>query len=318
MGNRLKYILFIVGFLLLLSAFSYAVAPKHGEVYNITQVRMKMQALKAERPFSLDLLFSGDSESYRAFSSLQLWAEQGIPSYNLGASALRLCDCYEILCESGNSQSPKVVMLETDAIMAESGTHKDEEDILTNCVEDLFPIFHYHIFYKSYLPEAIRKKDLYWKDAHILKGFLVEKMVRPYLGSDYMAEDKRLSPIPESSLFYLNGIKDYCAKKRISLILVSAPSAATWNEGKHEAVAAWAKENDIPYLDLNLLTEELDLDWNEDTMDEGNHVNFSGSEKVTKYIGEYLRNNYALEDHRGDEDYEDWEINREKAGLYRI
>ncbi len=336
-GLRYREVLiFTAGLLFLLLLLSRLVKPAHGDVYNITEVRMKTAALALERPESMDVFFSGNSESYRAFSPLQLWSEQGIPSYNLGASALRLCDSCEILREACEHQSPRVVFLETDCVMAESGTHRDETDTLTNFAEDLLPVFHYHIFYKSWLPRSVKEKDLYWRDADVWKGFLVEAMERPYTGGDYMAEEKRFTPIPESSLVYLGKIRDFCRDEGISLILVSAPSATNWHSGKHAAVEEWCQENEVPYLDLNLdpgsLWEEaaaaedlktsvqgkadLRINWLTDTMDNGNHVNLAGSRKVTAYMGEYLQETCGLPDHRGEPAYADWDEKLKIAELY--
>jgi hypothetical protein len=36
------------------------------------------------------------------------------------------------------------------------------------------------------------------------------------------------------------------------------------------------------------------------------HLNLWGSNKVTKHLGEFLREKYGLKDHKGDKDYEQW------------
>ena len=52
--------------------------------------------------------------------------------------------------------------------------------------------------------------------------------------------------------------------------------------------------------------EELGLNWDEDTQDKGDHLNVYGAEKVTSYLGNYLEENYELEDHRNDPAYEEF------------
>ena len=64
-------------------------------------------------------------------------------------------------------------------------------------------------------------------------------------------------------------------------------------------VQAATKEN-LPYLDLNLITDTLAIDWNTDTRDEGDHLNDFGAKKVSLYLGEYLKKQYVLEDRRND------------------
>lgn len=78
------------------------------------------------------------------------------------------------------------------------------------------------------------------------------------------------------------------------------------------------------YLNLNDYVEEMEIDFATDYYDGGSHVNASGAEKCTAFLGEYISSNYNLEDKRGDdtyrtwdEAYEYWQAEQEKA-LKRI
>ncbi len=311
-------LIFMGGLFILLVAASVMVNPASGEVYDINAVRMKSSAVAEEKEDTIDVLFLGNSESYRAFSPLQLYSERGITSYNLGASALRACDCREILGETLKKQSPKVVMLETDTLFEEGSPYRDPEANLTNKVESKLPLFHYHTFYKSYLPKSVKAKDMYYKDAGVFKGFLVETMVRPYEGGDYMSLDAPKAKIREQNGKTLKDIIRICEENDASLVLVSSPSATNWNKSKHAAVEKWLDKNSqsIEYIDLNQKNDELGIDWSKDTMDNGNHMNLEGSKKVMRYVGSYLSENFDLTDHRGDERYSSWDENEKKAELY--
>ena len=67
---------------------------------------------------------------------------------------------------------------------------------------------------------------------------------------------------------------------------------------------------------LNKDNEKVGIDWTNDTYDRGVHVNIYGSKKATAYIGEILKTDYSLTDHRTDTKYADWQKDYEKAGLY--
>ena len=56
--------------------------------------------------------------------------------------------------------------------------------------------------------------------------------------------------------------------------------------------------------------DELGIDFKTD-MAENIHVNFSGSKKLTEYLGNYIVNNYEVTDHRGDSEYSSWDIDAE-------
>jgi murein L,D-transpeptidase YafK len=45
----------------------------------------------------------------------------------------------------------------------------------------------------------------------------------------------------------------------------------------------------------------MGLDYETDTYDGGLHMNLSGADKLSGYLGDYLMEHYALEDHREDE-----------------
>ena len=56
------------------------------------------------------------------------------------------------------------------------------------------------------------------------------------------------------------------------------------------------------------------MDFSKDTYDGGLHLNLSGAEKITEYLGEFLRNEYELPDHRGEKELQ--EIWDQKIILY--
>ena len=68
-----------------------------------------------------------------------------------------------------------------------------------------------------------------------------------------------------------------------------------------------AKDLGIEYIDLNLKVDELKINWKKDSQEKrGEHLNYTGALKVTSYLGEYLKNNNDLPDHREDKSFEAW------------
>ena len=58
---------------------------------------------------------------------------------------------------------------------------------------------------------------------------------------------------------------------------------------------------------MSLLTDEIPIDWETDSRDGGDHLNYYGAMKVSSYMSGYLADHYDLPDHRGDSAYSAWD-----------
>ena len=66
----------------------------------------------------------------------------------------------------------------------------------------------------------------------------------------------------------------------------------------------YAKEHDLVYINFLELTEECGLDFSTDTYDGGLHLNLSGAEKATRWLGSFLRDEVGLKSRRGEDTLE--------------
>ena len=64
----------------------------------------------------------------------------------------------------------------------------------------------------------------------------------------------------------------------------------------------------ITYLDLNLMPEEVPIDWETDTKDKGDHMNITGARKVSDFMGQWLAETGLFEDKRSWEAYSQWNV----------
>ena len=62
------------------------------------------------------------------------------------------------------------------------------------------------------------------------------------------------------------------------------------------------------------MIDELGIDWQKDTLDGGDHMNFYGSIKLTNYFGKYLNEQNILPNHKEDIQYSKW---NEDLELYK-
>lgn len=256
--------------------------------------------IRQEAGQTIDVLIVGDSLSYSSFSPMQLWNSHGMAAFVGGQSGQTIQESYYMMKTAFQKQSPKVVVLETNVIFrAKEGLDGIGESIRT-CAGYYFPVFTYHDVWKSLVTGKRWTAEDY-------KGFQFRNTVTPYMGGSYMTvsrESRKISPVVK---VYLEKIIKLCEKKDAKLILVSIPSPSNYSLATHKALQAYAKNQGIPYTDLNLFLKELKIDWQKDGLDGGDHLNLSGAGKVTSWLGNYLKETFSLPDHRGEERYAAWE-----------
>lgn len=258
-------------------------------------------SVSAEKKNTIDVLVAGDSESYTSVSPMDLWDRAGIAAYDCGQPGQRIQETYYILKTAFRTQSPKLVLFETNTMFRDPGFLKNVQLSLTEPLAYHFPVIKYHNAWKALFDGPGGPKKSY-------KGFEIRDKVVSYEGDEeYMKETKDKAQIPEVVRIYMEKIKRLCEKNGADLLLVSAPSPKNYNYKKHNSLEEYARENDLPYVDLNMKFRDIGIDWKQDSYDRGDHLNISGARKVTAYIGEYLADNYDLPDRRNDDGWREWD-----------
>ena len=323
----ISLIILIIIVILILFAISPIFVPKWvegGDNY-ITNI---VRGFYAEKDNTLDVMFMGNSDMYRGMSPIMLWDEYGIASYSYTSPGQRAWTGYYVLLDALRSQKPDIIVFNMDEI--QSTVHSTEScyrkafdnmqmsSVKLKALNDptynfsfsekisyIFPIFRYH----SRVTELTREdfKNAYGYEQYENKGLDMITKINPYNGGKSYMDDKGESyEFPEKTKKYIDKIVETCEKEEIKLILVEIPSADSWSYAKSQAISKYAEEKKLPFIDFNLLLDEIDFDWTKDTPDGGDHINVFGAEKVTKYMGKYLKDNYNLSDRRKDEDYSSW------------
>ncbi|MBR2589748.1 MAG: hypothetical protein IKE65_02365 [Clostridia bacterium] len=288
------FILILFVLLLLLSHWFY---PQKNE--DLTMQDVKPNGVLAEEDNTLDVILYGDSEAYTAFSPVQMWKEQGFPSFVCASSSQYISLTESFVHQSLEHQKPKVVILETNAFYRKM--HSNNAFITR--MENMLSILQYHNRWKVMSPLQFKSTQNYsWKDD--MKGYKYAKLTTKGTNQKYMHKTSEIQPIPELNAQYVEQIVDFCNKKGVKVMFVSTPSYKNWNYEKHNAVQALADKTGADYLDLNLV--DLQIDWHTDTADAGDHLNFRGAKKVCSYLGEYLAKTYQLEDKRENPAFAEW------------
>jgi len=354
----LKICIFIVVFVFLALRIDLAI-----QVYNTKpdDVDRRTRLFYELPDNTVDVLFLGSSHTYFTFIPQQIYDEYGITSADLATSSQSIQNTYYLLKEAYKHQKPKVVFLDIYNLMAASN-----ESVLTFRLHFTSGISNLPDYSLNKYKEYKEIKNLHYgysdevklEDAYGVISFRNEYdrgpfdplqfmsiMISPaaeystfgYYPATTVAPIEQLSPgISSGTVINLEETTEYeyfvklcelVKENDTRLVMVRAPynSPGYDNLGLYDQIISHLEEENIGYIDYFSLVDELEIDLSTDFRDE-DHLNILGARKATKYISDYLHNEYSLPDHRGEGRYYLWEENnynynsaeqaaREAAGL---
>ena len=280
-----------------------------------------------------DVIFIGDCEVYENFSPKVLWEEYGINSYIRGSAQQLIWQSYYLLEDTLRYEKPDVVIfnvlsMKYDEPQKEAYNRMTLEGMKWSAskvksiqasmteqeefMDYVFPILRYHSRWSELGSEDV--KYMFGKETVSHNGYYMRVDVKP---AENVPEGNILADYQfgENAYYYLDKMTQLCKENDIELILIKAPSLYPyWYDEWETQIEEYAKENDLKYINFLNLIEETGLDFSKDTYDGGLHLNLSGAEKITEYLGEFLRNEYELPDHRSEKELQ--EIWDQKIILY--
>ncbi len=250
---------------------------------------------------SIEVLFLGDSEAYSSFVPLDLWEQTGVTSFVCSSLDQKTYETLEILNMALSCQSPQVVVLETNVLYRIYAS----TDAIFPKLEAMIPALRYHDRWKSLTAADFFTRPRYTA-ASPDRGYHLLTRAKTADIEGYMEPMEEWEPLSRANLSDLKKIAEICRRRDIQLVLFSAPSPANWTMRRHNTIRDTAESLGLPYIDGNLL--DLGIDWETDTYDQGDHLNYAGAAKVTAWLGDWLTANYpVLTDARKNPAYENWD-----------
>ncbi len=267
-----------------------------------------------------DLLFVGDCEVYENFSPAVLWQEFGVNSYIRGSAEQYIFQSYYLLEDAFRYEKPQVVVFNIQSLQFSEAQNeaynrmslegmkwsptkvkaifasmKEGEHFL----DYLFPILRYHTRWSQL--EKTDVEYLFDTKPVSFNGYYMRVDAKP---AGDVPKGKPLADYSfgDNAWKYLDKMADLCEREGVQLVLIKAPSLYPyWYPQWEEQVEQYAAQRGLPYLNFLELQEETGIDYETDTYDGGLHMNLSGAEKLSRWLGTWLRENTALTDRRGEE-----------------
>ncbi len=301
-----------------LYAVSRLVAPK----YHDTLIEGHLAGEYYRETTEHDVLFVGDCEVFEHFSPVILYNEYGVTSYIRGGAQQLVWHSYCLLEDALKTETPKVVVYNVLALkygepqseaynrLALDGMRwgKAKIDAIRAGMTEgedfmsyVFPLLRYH----DRIDKLTKEDVQYWfSDGQpvSLKGYVMHAGVDP---ATEVPQERYDPKLPESSMAWLSKMADLCEANGIALVLIKSPSIyPVWHAEWDAEIEAFAKSRGLRYDNMIAENDAIGIDMQTDTYDQGQHLNLNGAEKLTRWFGAVLKNEYGLTDHRGEAAYD--------------
>lgn len=323
----IKSIVFILILVMMVNVISTVLTPTYIE--GRWESASSVNSFYEEEEDSIEVVFAGPSVMAAAIDPYQMYLEHGISAYNIAMISEPLLGTYFWIKECFETQSPKLVVVDPQTCARTSvkieekfrrcydymkwGKNKIDFALAYNKTDEeikiwdyLFPLSKFHTRWSQLTEEDM--DFMKGNNMSVTRGYnaMTRRSEIEYNGVEDTSEEL---PDVYNTLDceYLEKIIDYCKEQNTPILLLRTPDSR-WNIKKHNLIEKIAKEKEVPFVDFNMsdIYAELDMDFAVDAKDE-NHLGVYGAEKFTKYLGQYLKDNYELTDFRGTEIGEDIE-----------
>ena len=302
--NVVKITSFLLAVIIGIEAMSVVTRPKDNTKASGTN-NYQAKSIYTEPENTIDVVTIGASNFWCGYSPMQVWKNEGYTSYNCGTLMQEIWYSYYFLEKIYETQTPKVVFFDVDVLFLEYSDIIDNiNDMIKYTLQWKFPVMEYHNRWKT-LERSDFTKEVAATNEDPMKGFYYVNLTQGYDDeNDFMEQDFQNEEITFLDEYFLEKMQRLCEKNGSKLVLLEAPAERAWNDVRRDQVVSYAKEHNLEFLDAN--TADIGIDWDIDTRDAGYHLNYSGAQKFTSYVENYLVENLALTDHRNDAAYQSW------------
>ncbi len=277
---------------------------------------INIKGIQKEKANSLDVALIGASEVYSGYAPTVAWKEYGYTSYTMGVSGVPGSLYKSMLKEVLKKQNPQLVVIEINGLVRGdeyfNRTGKmhiwldnlpwgnNRVDTIEELVEKesrmdfINMISTYHDNWKN-LGKCMQTTEtrlaMHAKSSNDLKGFAT---ITKIAGKDDYGIDKgfTFTNLGES---YLKDLIQYCKDEKLENVLfVRFPHGKEiTNQKALDRFQSVVEASGYDFLNLNSAYDEVGIVLREDFYN-ADHLNVYGMEKMTKYLGAYITDKYAI------------------------
>lgn len=263
---------------------------------------------------TVDVLIAGSSTLLVGLSPLELWENYGIVSHTRASTIQAPPITWLNIKEAYRYQKPEVVVMGVTCLFIDYDYDKYEPYLRRgldfkklsadklkavyevvkrsdsqHMADYIFPLLRYHD----------RWKELQWTDIYNLQyrhdfmhGQYPIYRTEKIEARDRVDETVKPEKENDDSWSFYKEIIEYCRAQGSEVIVVNMPDDR-WTYGRYLTAKELTESCGATYIDFNTeeLLNETEIDWDRDFYDP-RHLNPVGAQKTTRYLGEYLIENY--------------------------
>ncbi len=254
---------------------------------------------------TIDVVAVGDSDVYSAVNTMILWNKHGITAYDWSEAGAKVYDCRYYLKHIWSRQTPRVVMISVNSLFADDSRTDILDRKIRAALTYRFPVFEYHKYWRKIkmFPDCLRSTH------SVTRGFYPRVSVKAAPKKKirrYMKPSGESAAVPAEAEKELMRCIKLAEAHGAKVLLIAVPCVKDWSYERSEEMTHLAEENGLDFLDLSL-QPEVKINWKKDTCDSGEHLNYRGAKKVSRFLGKYLKAHYDLPDHRNENGFDRWE-----------
>lgn len=307
---------------------SYMLRPVDDNSKNDNFFRKGLPGFYGEEKDSLDVVLFGSSAISHFMNNPVLWEEYSLTAYNLGSSN-QSCYALELMIdEVQKTQSPQLYIVETRKFLFAEDKSTNQKsfpylfdnmnyslkrlEVINYLYDDwgqrlnsYLDIISYHDSWEDFSYDNLKYIDN--KIDNPTKGWKTRKKIKKFKYPELLpVEEANELPIAPATEEALVSLMKKCKKENIEVLFLATPwKINEESQRKNMYLSRIIEENGFQFLDCNQHVDEIGLDFTRDYWDT-RHTNVFGSEKVTKYIGNYIQENYHLSTEHTEKVTEKW------------
>lgn len=287
-----------------------------------------MRGIYEEKENSLDAVYIGSSDCYAFWSPTLAWKEYGINvcTYTCPRKPLTVT---EYMMKEARKTQPDALYIVNINTLGEKPTddvvmHRlldnmpnsilkwqlaqylfDSAELsFSQRLQYYFPIIRYHSRWNQLSVGNLARWVNDKKNGNVQPAHL--KIMRD-ISSAYHTSSER-ADISELLKDSLESLLDYCDAEKVKVLFVTVPRAEDKlsDVKKYNTVNDYVSKRGYPVLELNSQVDKIGLDLKSDYYN-NKHLNIHGAIKYTRFLSEYLVENYGFKDKRNDPSYASWD-----------